>query len=439
MPYSYPDFKEDIKKYIYNKYDKNIKILDVGPGLGTYSILLSDYKNIDAVEIYEPYVEKYNLKDKYNNVFISNIIDFDFDFYDIIIMGDLIEHLSVKDSQKLLEKIYDKCNEIIVCVPFLLKQFGLENKHEDHIQDDLTPTIMEKRYKNLKPMWENNRIGVYFKNKTKNNFLKNGISIVMAYHNRRSQLIKTLKSINNTNYNKNNLQIIIVNDNSSNEHEIDDLKDIFVDLDLFILNIKEKQKTWINSCVPYNIGFNHIKYDKVIIQNPECYHQGDVIKDVSENLTNELYLSYACYSLTHENSKLNDFNDVQIKNEKYTQALSDGWYNHSIYRPSFFHFCSAISYNNLCKINGFDERYKDGIGFDDNEIIERIKYLGLDLKVVDNPFVFHQAHSSIFHFNDNTSEEDKNLKLKRFYKNQDIFDNITKKEKNYKAEHNTFF
>ena len=96
--------------------------------------------------------------------------------------------------------------------------------------------------------------------------MKDGISIVMAYHNRRIQLIRTLKSINRTEYNKSKLQIIIVNDNSSDPHTIDDLNDMFNELNIFVFNIRKKQKTWINSCVPYNIGFNHIKYDKKKLQ-----------------------------------------------------------------------------------------------------------------------------------------------------------------------------
>jgi len=269
--------------------------------------------------------------------------------------------------------------------------------------------------------------------------MTDGISIVMSYHNRRIQLIRTLKSINQTEYNKSKLQIIIVNDNSDKEYLIDDLNDLFVELDIFVLNIREKQKNWINPCISYNIGFNHIKYNKVIIQNPECYHQGDIISDVEQQLNDKTYLSYACYSLTPNNSNKNNFNDVEINNMKFEQVLGDGWYNHSIYRPSFFHFCSAISYNNLCSLNGFDERYKDGIGFDDNEIVDRIKIFGLKLKIIDNPFVFHQAHDSVFHYDNNTLKEDKENTNNLFHINEKIYESFTKYTKKYKSITNTFF
>ena len=101
MPSSYFDFKDEIKKYIYDRFSKDMRILDIGPGEGTYAQLLSDYKNIDCVEIYQPYIDTYNLTSQYKNVYNINIMDFDFEYYDIIIMGDILEHLSVEDSLKL--------------------------------------------------------------------------------------------------------------------------------------------------------------------------------------------------------------------------------------------------------------------------------------------------------------------------------------------------
>jgi len=163
VPTSYGAFKSEIKDYVLDKYDKEAKILDVGAGCGTYANILKEYKNIDAIEIYKPYIKKYDLKKKYKNIFNLNIIDFEFNFYDIIILGDVLEHLEIEDAQKLINKLYNKCEDLIISVPYLMIQHGLENKHEDHIQDDLTEEIMETRYPNLKKMWSNNTIAIYFK------------------------------------------------------------------------------------------------------------------------------------------------------------------------------------------------------------------------------------------------------------------------------------
>ena len=145
MPRSLKRMKPEIIKYIKNNLiDKNSSILDCGPGKGTYSILLSEnrkriYPNMDCCEIFEPYVEKFQLKKKYRNVFISDICDFEFDWYDMIIMGDVLEHIETQKAQTLLKNIYNKCKHIVIAVPFMFKQgvcYG--NKHEEHLQPDLT-------------------------------------------------------------------------------------------------------------------------------------------------------------------------------------------------------------------------------------------------------------------------------------------------------------
>lgn len=163
-PTSFGAFKSEIRDYLLNNFNTQTTILDIGAGSGTYSNVLSEYKNIDAVEIYEPYIEKYDLRHKYKNVFLSNATDFDFEYYDIIIMGDILEHLSIEDAQKLINRLYDKCIQLIISIPFQMKQYGLGNGYEDHIQDDLTEEIMSIRYPNLKKSWSNGTIGVYFKN-----------------------------------------------------------------------------------------------------------------------------------------------------------------------------------------------------------------------------------------------------------------------------------
>lgn len=171
MPTSYLDFKKEIKDYIYRRYNKDIKILDVGPGEGTYYNLLPDYKNMDCVEIYEPYVNQFNLKEKYKNVFVSNILDFDFEYYDVIIMGDILEHIETEKAVELINKLIKKCDDIIISVPYLADFNYLyddePNKNELYLQVDLTEDVMGKRYTMLKRLWSNDRIGVFVKEKYK--------------------------------------------------------------------------------------------------------------------------------------------------------------------------------------------------------------------------------------------------------------------------------
>ena len=96
MPYSYSEYKQYIRAHFLKNIKKDTKILDVGPGDGAYSIYLRDigYK-IDCIEIWEPYVQKFDLVNKYDNVIIDDIRDIDISSYDYIIMGDVLENESV--------------------------------------------------------------------------------------------------------------------------------------------------------------------------------------------------------------------------------------------------------------------------------------------------------------------------------------------------------
>lgn len=170
---SYNFFKSEIKEWINNHFDKTASILDVGAGCGTYYDLLHDnYTNIDAIEIYEPNIIDYNLKDKYINVYNENIVGFEYNFYNLIIFGDIIEHLSIEDAQNVLKYACNKCNNLIVAVPYQHKQNANENEYETHIQDDLTSEIMKSRYPYLKVLYENELYGYYIKKENVNNSIK---------------------------------------------------------------------------------------------------------------------------------------------------------------------------------------------------------------------------------------------------------------------------
>lgn len=162
--FSYQTFKEDIKNWVIKNFKPDSTILDVGAGSGTYSKLLGKFfPNIDAVEIYRPNITDYNLFSLYRFVSNRSIVGLEYPFYDLIIFGDVIEHLSVEDAQKVLEYASERCHNLIVAVPYSYKQDGNENEHEHHIQSDLTQENVLERYPMLKPLFIDKRYGYYIK------------------------------------------------------------------------------------------------------------------------------------------------------------------------------------------------------------------------------------------------------------------------------------
>lgn len=145
-----------VRRFISHKYEPlKTRILDVGAGQGKYRILFADYPFMDAIEIFEPYVEQNLLHELYDTVYVANAAHVVNEFpdgthWDIVIFGDVLEHLTRGDAQKMLWDFERVCTEYYVIVPYEYAQ-GEEdgNIHQCHLQDDLTPTIMAQDYPQL--------------------------------------------------------------------------------------------------------------------------------------------------------------------------------------------------------------------------------------------------------------------------------------------------
>ncbi|MHB1952271.1 MAG: glycosyltransferase family 2 protein [Sulfobacillus sp.] len=229
------------------------------------------------------------------------------------------------------------------------------------------------------------------------------VSIVMAYFNRKSQVQFTLRTISDSIHK--NIEVIIVDDQSAPQEQLDDCLHNFPELDIKYIKIKEK--IHINPCVVYNIGFRQVTGDIVVFQNPECCHIGDVLTYLTQNISSLDYWSFSCADMyyPHANELLYQIYECESDSERRDsilqliegQCCEEKWRNHPVRRPVAYHFLTAITREGLRKLGGFDERYADGSCFDDAEIIERAKVLGLKVKIVgidsNEPFVVHQWHS----------------------------------------------
>lgn len=232
------------------------------------------------------------------------------------------------------------------------------------------------------------------------------ISVVMSYFDRLTQLRYTLTTIDRSQFR--DVEIVIVDDFSSAEENIDNLHIEFPKLNLRVIHMRDvvKQKDYCNPCVPYNVGLRASRGDMVIIQNPECCHMGDVLSHVNKYLTNGTYLSFNCWScVKHETKVLQETDHLDLIATKKSR-----WYNHETERPVAFHFCNAITRSDLKQINGFDERYARGHNWDDAEILYRIKQI-CEVKFVADPYVIHQYHHKSYGHPDNIQPDQNNKDL----------------------------
>jgi cyclopropane fatty-acyl-phospholipid synthase-like methyltransferase len=141
MPYSHDANKDYIRKILQRLQPKTI--LDVGAGAGKYSILanqvLSDF-TIDAVEVWEPYIERFDLNNKYDNVLVEDVRNLDNFNYDLVIFGDILEHMTKEEAQSLWSKVSTQAKASIIAIPVTHCPQGHweGNPYEEHIKDDWT-------------------------------------------------------------------------------------------------------------------------------------------------------------------------------------------------------------------------------------------------------------------------------------------------------------
>lgn len=222
----------------------------------------------------------------------------------------------------------------------------------------------------------------------------------MAYYNRLSQWKLTMRTIAMTAYR--DVEVIIVDDASLPEHRLEPHIDNFR-FPIKLIRVEPDQKTWINPCVPFNMGFERISGDIVLIQNPECAHVGDVIKYAADNTRPNVYISFSARNMRDREMRMlgDACPNLKVSVERIGGAH---WYNHPVRRPVAYHFAAAMTTQDLRALGGFDQKYANGSSYDDDDLVYRIRQRGMQVVVVppSEPYVIHQHHTSFIR------EEDKN-------------------------------
>lgn len=139
MPYSANIFNKEIVDFLGN-HPFN-KVLDIGAGAGKYVGLIKEVNgsaNIIAIEPDNVYIEDFSLKEKYTDVWNMPIESYltinPFTNYDIVIFGDVIEHLPKSQGIDVLNRLMYHSKYIICVFPIAYLQDDWEgHKQEAHI------------------------------------------------------------------------------------------------------------------------------------------------------------------------------------------------------------------------------------------------------------------------------------------------------------------
>lgn len=127
------------------------RVLDVGAGQGIWSILLRQPEQWwTALEVFYPYAKMFDLREKYNEIFIADARYVDFmkigQWWDLSILADVLEHMHKDQAKDVVTELLPRSHYLLISVPVEHnhQHAGTEgNDFETHI-DHWTDTEMGK-------------------------------------------------------------------------------------------------------------------------------------------------------------------------------------------------------------------------------------------------------------------------------------------------------
>ena len=153
MGYSDPTNKPWTKEKIIEINPKTV--LDVGAGQGVYLDLIRDGLGsgviINAVEVWQPYIDQFNLENRYDKLFAKDVKDMNNFKYDLVILGDVLEHMSEESAVELWNRISQQARNAIISIPIIhYHQDAINgNPYEVHVEEDWNTERVLKTFKGI--------------------------------------------------------------------------------------------------------------------------------------------------------------------------------------------------------------------------------------------------------------------------------------------------
>ena len=141
-------------------------LLDVGAGAGTYARLLAGDRpgRLVALEVFEPYVERYGLRELYDEVVLGDARTTELPAADVVVLGDVAEHMTVAEAQDLWRRAGAAARQAVyLSIPIVhYPQGALEhNDHEVHVVDDWDHDKVLAAFDGITDSFRGDVVGVY--------------------------------------------------------------------------------------------------------------------------------------------------------------------------------------------------------------------------------------------------------------------------------------
>lgn len=215
-------------------------------------------------------------------------------------------------------------------------------------------------------------------------------SFNMAYLKLFEQLKNTLVSFQHHYADREDFEVVLAIDPRNPKQDTEQVKEL-ASKQPFRMLCFESEVPAVNPAPLHNLAAKESSGDFFIINGPEMFHKSDVLS-VLDRIFQErggsgVYVIFACESGRNWTPDIERFEDF-----KYEHHC---WYQHSVYRNRQLNFCSAISKSDWKWVGGFDEDFKDGIAFHDDNFRDRVLAYGISIVVIDEAITVHQKHDKV--------------------------------------------
>lgn len=108
-------------------------VIDVGAGEGIYEMrmrCLSPGSVWTAIEVFDPYITRFGLREKYDFVLNQDVRTLSYPEVDLVVFGDVLEHMVKDDAIECLRSAQSSSRHVAVSVPIVRMEQGCVNGND---------------------------------------------------------------------------------------------------------------------------------------------------------------------------------------------------------------------------------------------------------------------------------------------------------------------
>jgi glycosyltransferase involved in cell wall biosynthesis len=207
------------------------------------------------------------------------------------------------------------------------------------------------------------------------------LSLVLPYFNRAEATTKALLRHAEL-YADLDLEVVIVDDGSE--------KPYYAPLNLpWLVNVIHlpRKAGPLNPCLPMNIGVQSSRGKYIALSNPEIMHRRAILPRLRDTLQWSDYAAAACWC-----PDKNVWHAHSSRSPLYADRTD-------VVMPAYsqYHFLAVFSRETWDACGGFDNDYRQGAGYDDNDFLMRLARIGARFETRDDLVVDHSragAHAA---------------------------------------------